>query len=104
MRFVLSKEAAEDIVSDVFLTFWKNNTYQQITVCYGAYFYQAVRNKAYNYLRQEVNRPQSFDPHTDDDLIDTDKKWQVQDVFRIILTNQSLAAQDKFTYLISTVN
>ncbi|MVM29199.1 RNA polymerase sigma-70 factor [Spirosoma sp. HMF4905] len=72
VRFVLSKEVAEDIVSDVFLTFWKNATYQQITVCYGAYFYRAVRNRAYNYLKQELNRTQSFDPDTDEGFIDTD--------------------------------
>ncbi|MVM38928.1 RNA polymerase sigma-70 factor [Spirosoma sp. HMF3257] len=72
VRFVLSKEVAEDIVSDVFLTFWKNATYQQITVCYGAYFYRAVRNRAYNYLRQEVSRTQSFDSEVGDNFIDTD--------------------------------
>jgi RNA polymerase sigma-70 factor (family 1) len=72
VRFVLSKEVAEDIVSEVFLTFWKNATYQQITVCYGAYFYRAVRNRSYNYLRQEVSRPQSFDPKISEDLMDTD--------------------------------
>ncbi|MVM29195.1 hypothetical protein GO755_04060 [Spirosoma sp. HMF4905] len=32
------------------------------------------------------------------------QKWQVQDIFRVLLTNQSLAAQDKFRYVVSTVN
>lgn len=32
------------------------------------------------------------------------QKWQVQDIFRVLLTNTSLSAQDKFRYIVSTVN
>ncbi len=56
VRFVHSRAVAEDIVSDVFLSFWKNQVHQHITSSYQAYLYAAVRNRAYTYLRQEFQQ------------------------------------------------
>lgn len=53
VRFLYSKEAAEDIVSEVFLNFWKNKLYENVSTTYRAYLYTAVRNNAYNYLKKE---------------------------------------------------
>lgn len=53
VRFVYSKETAEDLVSDVFCKFWKTKAYENITSSYRYYLFRSVRNEAYNYLRLE---------------------------------------------------
>ena len=52
-RFLYSKETAEDVVSEVFLNFWKNKLYENVNSTYKTYLYTAVRNNAYNYLKKE---------------------------------------------------
>lgn len=52
-RMVYSKEIAQDIVSEVFLNFWKKKLYESVTSTFRAYLYTAVRNSAYNHLKQE---------------------------------------------------
>jgi RNA polymerase sigma-70 factor (ECF subfamily) len=54
-RFVYSKEIAEDIVSEVFLNFWKKKLYETVASTYRAYLYTAVRNSAYNHLKGEFS-------------------------------------------------
>jgi RNA polymerase sigma-70 factor (ECF subfamily) len=56
VRYVYSKEVAEDIVSEVFVNFWKNNNYQNVKISYRAYLYQALRNTIYNYLKSEYGK------------------------------------------------
>ena len=56
IRFVYSKELAEDIVAEVFTNFWQNKVYQNITVSYRSYLYTAVRYRAYNTIKTEINR------------------------------------------------
>jgi RNA polymerase sigma-70 factor (family 1) len=56
IRFVHSQEVAEDIVSEVFATFWQSRTFELITTSYRAYLYKAVRNRSYNYLKWDLNR------------------------------------------------
>lgn len=53
VRFVHSRTIAEDLVSEVFFSFWKNQVHQHITTTYQAYLYAAVRKRAYTHLRQE---------------------------------------------------
>lgn len=53
VRFVYSRETAEDIVSEVFCKFWKTKAYEGITSSYRYYLFRSVRNEAYNYLRLE---------------------------------------------------
>ncbi|GAB4049690.1 RNA polymerase sigma-70 factor [Spirosoma litoris] len=53
IRFVYSKETAEDLVSDVFCKFWKTKAYENVTSSYRYYLFRSVRNEAYNYLRLE---------------------------------------------------
>lgn len=61
VRFVYSKEVAEDIVVDVFSQFWSKQTYQSVTVSYRAYLYTSVRHAALAYLKSEFGREQSMD-------------------------------------------
>jgi RNA polymerase sigma-70 factor (family 1) len=56
VRFVYSREIAEDLVSDVFCTFWDNRLYEQITTSYRSYLFKAVRNRAYNYVLWELKK------------------------------------------------
>lgn len=54
-RLVYSKQIAEDIVSDIFLNFWKKKLYETVSSTFRAYLYTAVRNSAYNHLKGEFN-------------------------------------------------
>ncbi|CAG5018898.1 hypothetical protein DYBT9275_06094 [Dyadobacter sp. CECT 9275] len=56
VRFVHSKEIAEDIVSDVFAGFWQSRMFEQITTSYRAYLYKAIRHRSYNYIRWQLNK------------------------------------------------
>ncbi|GAB3988512.1 RNA polymerase sigma-70 factor [Spirosoma daeguense] len=56
VRYVYSKETAEDLVSDVFCKFWKTRAYASITSSYRYYLFRSVRNEAYNYLRLEFQK------------------------------------------------
>ena len=55
IRYVYSKEIAEDLVSDVFCKFWKNESYKNITSSFRFYLFRSVRNTAFTYLRSEFN-------------------------------------------------
>lgn len=73
VRFVYTREVAEDVVSEVFYQLWKSGAYATIQYTYRTYLYAAVRHRAYNYLRDELtgNRtPVSLD-NVDDALYET---------------------------------
>lgn len=59
VRYVYSKEVAEDIVSEVFLSFWKKSVHEQINSSFRAYLFIAVRNKCLTYLKWELERDAS---------------------------------------------
>ena len=61
IRFVHSKEIAEDIVSELFASFWQERSFDQVTTSYRAYLYKAVRHRAYNYLRWKVHLTEPLD-------------------------------------------
>lgn len=61
VRFVYSRETAEDIVSEVFCRFWKTKAYEGITSSYRYYLFRSVRNEAYNYLRLEFQKLDDID-------------------------------------------
>jgi RNA polymerase sigma-70 factor (family 1) len=56
VRFVYSRQIAEDIVSDVFCRFWEKQAYRHITCSYRAYLFAAARNAAINHLKKEFGR------------------------------------------------
>nr|WP_293843500.1 RNA polymerase sigma-70 factor [uncultured Arsenicibacter sp.] len=69
IRYVYSKELAEDIVAEVFTNFWNNKVFDSITSSYRAYLYTAVKNRAFNTIKAELNRNQPLDTTTEDDGI-----------------------------------
>jgi RNA polymerase sigma-70 factor (family 1) len=56
VRFVYSREVAEDIVSDIFCKFWSDQIYLSINTSYRAYLFKAVRYRAYNYVKWELGK------------------------------------------------
>lgn len=60
MRFVYSKEAAEDIVNEVFANFWQQQVFEKINNSYRAYLYRAVRYRSYNYIKYELNQTEAL--------------------------------------------
>ncbi len=61
VRFVYSRETAEDIVSEVFCKFWKTKAYESITSSYRYYLFRSVRNEAFNYLRLDFQELDDLD-------------------------------------------
>ncbi len=71
-RFVHSRTIAEDLVSEVFLSFWKNQVHLQINTSFQGYLYSAVRKRSYSHLRQEFNLDAvPVDDQTDRERLDT---------------------------------
>jgi RNA polymerase sigma-70 factor (ECF subfamily) len=60
-RFLYSKELAEDVVSEVFCTFWQKKTYLGIQVSFRAYLFASVRHLAFAHLRAELGKQQKMD-------------------------------------------
>lgn len=65
VRFVYSKEIAEDVVSEVFVNFWKKKHYENVSSSYRAYLYQAVRNTIYNHLKSEFGKKNNHGLYVD---------------------------------------
>lgn len=55
IRFVYSKQKAEDIVSEVFVQFWKNKLYFSVSKSYRTYLFTAVRNRCISHLKAELS-------------------------------------------------
>lgn len=60
VRYVSSKEIAEDIVSDVFYAFHSEEQFVVVQTSFRAYLFTAVRNRAFDYVRSEMKRTTSL--------------------------------------------
>lgn len=56
VRFVHSKAYAEDIVSEIFVSFWQKKVYENIDTSFKAYLYKSVQFRSYNFLKKEFLR------------------------------------------------
>jgi RNA polymerase sigma-70 factor (family 1) len=54
IRYVSSKEIAEDIVSDVYYQFSADQIFHNVQGSYRAYLFTSVRHKAFDYVRREM--------------------------------------------------
>lgn len=61
VRFLGSKAVAEDLVADIFCSFYEKKVFATIQTSYRAYLFRTVRNRAYNYVRQNFHRDVSLD-------------------------------------------
>ncbi len=59
VRFVYSREIAEDLVAQVFCDFWEYRLYEQIQHSCRAFLYTMVRNRSVDYLRKELGKSSS---------------------------------------------
>jgi RNA polymerase sigma-70 factor (family 1) len=55
IRFVYSKQVAEDIVAEVFCKFWDGRIFQKINTSYRAYLFKCARHSAYNYVKFKLS-------------------------------------------------
>ncbi|GAA4452538.1 hypothetical protein GCM10023189_16070 [Nibrella saemangeumensis] len=65
IRFVHNRQVAEDLVADVFYTFYNQELHRQITISFRSYLFRAVRNRAYNYIRWDLSRQEPLPDDTD---------------------------------------
>lgn len=61
VKFVGSREVAEDLVAELFYQFYSTDAFQRITSSYRLYLLKTVRNRAYNYLKWELRRNVALD-------------------------------------------
>ncbi|MCF2491923.1 MULTISPECIES: RNA polymerase sigma-70 factor [Dyadobacter] len=61
VRFVYSKQIAEDLVSEVFFQFYRTRAYENITSSYTSYLFRCVRNECYTYMRREFGKMASLE-------------------------------------------
>jgi len=65
VRFVYSKQIAEDLVSEVFFQFYRTKSYQNINSSYTSYLFRAVRNECFTYLRREFGKNDAIETNTE---------------------------------------
>lgn len=73
VRYVYSKEVAEDLVADVFYTFWNTKAFASVKYSYRSYLFRSVRNRTYNYLMNELKRTDSLDSAKDQEIPSSDR-------------------------------
>lgn len=61
IRFVYSKEYAEDVVADVFREFWQKKQFNKVTSSFRTYLFRAVRNRALNMIKREFTTTAPID-------------------------------------------
>ncbi|WP_035332839.1 RNA polymerase sigma-70 factor [Dyadobacter crusticola] len=61
VRFVYSKQLAEDLVSEVFFQFYRTKAYENINTSYTSYLFRSVRNECFTYMRREFGKTDTLD-------------------------------------------
>lgn len=61
IRYVSSKEIAEDIVSDMFCKLYLEKSVSHIRTSFRAYLFTWVRNRAFDYVKLEMSRSSSIE-------------------------------------------
>lgn len=106
LRFVYSREVAEDIVMDVFSKFWQKDLHRAIQTSYRSYLFTSVRHEAYAYLRAEFSREKSSEfpietfsingPNTPQQLLQFDElSLKIEEIIR------STTAQSQRVFMMS---
>ncbi|MET3128305.1 RNA polymerase sigma-70 factor (ECF subfamily) [Arcicella rosea] len=68
VRFVYSKQIAEDLVSEVFYQFYKTEAHLNIKTSFVSYLFTAVRNEAFSHLKKEFGKNDLMDANTENTL------------------------------------
>ncbi|MCP9746414.1 RNA polymerase sigma-70 factor [Lacihabitans sp. CS3-21] len=107
IRFVWSKEIAQDIVSEVFFNFWQNQDSDKIVTSYRSYLFKAVRNRCYNYIKREYERTIHFEDFEglSQDINSPDKIVQFDELqYKIELIIKQLPPQCKKVFLLNRID
>ncbi|MDO6439290.1 sigma-70 family RNA polymerase sigma factor [Cyclobacterium sp. 1_MG-2023] len=56
VRFVGSREVAQDLVSDLLVHFYDQKLYLKVNYSIRSYLFQSVRNRGFNYLKHDLAR------------------------------------------------
>lgn len=103
IRLVFTREAAEDIVGEVFCKFWDDRTFLKINTSYRAYLFQSVRHRSYNYVKFELSRKSSgenFEP--DQSASDPDEILQYDELCQLLeKTINNLPRQCRKAFVLS---
>jgi len=93
VRFVYSRQIAEDLVSEVFFQFYKTEAYRHISTSYTSYLFRSVRNEAFTYLRREFNRTcpldSTYENQHDPQALGPDAEVQYNSLF--LKVNEAIA-------------
>lgn len=65
VRFVYSRQIAEDLVGEVFYQFFRSKAYENINASYTSYLFRSVRNECYTYMHKEFGRTDGLDSFND---------------------------------------
>jgi len=68
-RFVYDRAVAEDIVADLFKTFWQKRIFERINYSYRAYLYRAVRLNCLLYLQREAKTTISVEQYLAEEFL-----------------------------------
>ncbi|MFD1142034.1 RNA polymerase sigma-70 factor [Larkinella insperata] len=71
VRFVYSREVAEDLVVDIFAQFWQKQLHRAVTTSYRAYLFTSVRHAAFAHLRSELGHEAITDDRLEPDTVNT---------------------------------
>lgn len=82
-RFVYNKAIAEDLVTEIFLNFWKKELHTCIESTFRAYLFTAVRNRCFTYLRWEFNkiRQEELDDDFHSDMLAPDHILEMDELY-----------------------
>lgn len=105
IRFVHSRDVAEDIVSEIFTSFWQNRTFLSIKTSFRAYLYKSVRHRAYNHIKWQIKFTRSAEEsiegsrnlNPDDSLQYTELHQKIEDIV------SSLPPQCRKAYILKRV-
>ncbi len=106
VRFVYSKEIAEDIIGDIFYVLLEKQLYHHITSSYRAYLFAAARNRSLKHLHKEFGRANTaLDPESlpgTGCIPSPHQILQYEELFKKIeRTVQSLAPRNQTVFLMN---
>lgn len=95
VRFVYSRQLAEDLVSEVFYKFYRSEAYLKIHSSFISYLFTAVRNEAYTHLRKEFGKTDAIESATENHL----QSHQPQPDSEVHFNNLFLAVNEAISQL-----
>lgn len=106
VRFIYSKEIAQDLVGDIFSSFLQKELHRHIHTSFRAYLFSAVRLESLKYLQREFNRKATLSAHLEETLIalqaSPEEMMEYDDLYRKVQqTIQSLSPAVQRIFILS---